>query len=113
MKTFITIMLVLFLSPVQAQLYGAYENDPDKEVYNPGTPYSTDKQDPNNPFQKTKSKSVSNRISTTMYQIQENKASQTKGTWMKKHTENKYRTHIRVLSTKTGGVGTFGKVQNY
>ena len=40
MKTFITIMLVLFLSPVEAQLYGAYDNGSDGEVYNPGTPYS-------------------------------------------------------------------------
>ena len=113
MKTFITIMLVLFLSPVQAQLYGAYENDPGKEVYNPGTPYSISGNDPNNPFQKTKSKSVSNRISTTMYQIQKGKASQNKGTWMKEHTKNKYRKSVRRMNRRTGGVGLFGPARNY
>ncbi len=113
MKTFITIMLVLFLSPVQAQLYGAYENDPGKEVYNPGTLYNTSGDDPNNPFQKTKSKSVSNRISTTMYRIQEGKARQTKGTWMKEHTKNKYRKSVREMGARTGGAGMFGPARNY
>lgn len=118
MKTFITIMLVLFLSPVEAQLYGAYDNGSDGEVYNPGTPYSPGSSgdiysDPNSPFQKTHSKSPSNRISSgKMYEIQKRKARLTKGSWIEKRTQNKYRKDFRALARRTGGVGTFGGIDS-
>lgn len=120
MKTFITIMLVLFLSPVEAQLYGAYDNGSEEEVYNPGTYYTLGSSgeiysDPNSPFQKTHSKSRSNRISGGMggmYKIQERKARETEGTWIENRTQNKYRDATRRWSRRTGGLGTFGGLES-
>ncbi len=103
-------MLVLFLSPVEAQLYGAYDNGSDEAVYNPGTPYTSGDiySDPNSPFQKTHSKLRSNRISGKMYEIQQRKASVTKGTWIGERTQNKYKKATRDYSRRSGGVGRFG-----
>ena len=117
MKTFITIMLVLFLSPVEAQLYGAYDNGSDEAVYNPGTPYTGGSgeiySDPNSPFQKTHSKSRSNRIrGGEMYAIQKRKASVTKGTWIGERTQNKYKRAAREWSRRGGGVGRFGGLES-
>jgi len=109
-------MLVLFLSPVEAQLYGAYDNGSDEEVYNPGTPYTPSGniyRDPNSPFQKTHSKLRSNRIrGGGMYEIQQRKASVTKGTWIGERTQNKYKKAARNWSSRGGGVGRFGGIDS-